>query len=81
LIKADEEKELVIALYGTGWEIKPNEGDVAYYFNLQAKDDKTLLQIYIGDFSPIKDGQMYYDASIEFADNAKTTIKELAESL
>jgi uncharacterized protein YndB with AHSA1/START domain len=81
LIKADEEKELVIALYGTGWEIKPNEGDVAYYFNLQAKDDKTLLQIYIGDFSLIKDGQMYYDASIEFADNAKTTIKELAESL
>jgi hypothetical protein len=81
LIKADEENELVIALYGTGWEIKPSEGDVAYHFNLEAQGDKTLLKINIGDFSLIKDGQMYYDASVEFADTAKTTIKELAESL
>lgn len=81
LIKVDAENELVIALYGTAWEIKPNEGDVAYHFNLQAKGDKTLLKITIGDFSLIKDGQMYYDASVEFANNAKTIIQELAESL
>ncbi|WP_054711032.1 SRPBCC domain-containing protein [Bacillus sp. JCM 19041] len=81
IIKADEEKELVIALLGTGWEMKPNEGEVAYHYNLKAKDDKTFVTICIGDFSLIKDGQMYYDASVEFAENAKTTIKRLAESL
>jgi uncharacterized protein YndB with AHSA1/START domain len=81
LIKAEEENELVIALYGTGWELKPDEGDVAYHYNLRAEGDKTLLEIKIGDFSLIKDGQMYYEASVEFADISKTIIKELAESL
>ncbi|WP_078392723.1 SRPBCC domain-containing protein [Shouchella patagoniensis] len=81
IIKADKEKELVIALLGTGWEMKPTEGDVAYHYTLIERGDKTLVTLCIGDFSLLKDGQMYYDASVEFADNAKTTIKRLAESM
>jgi uncharacterized protein YndB with AHSA1/START domain len=80
IIEAVEQKRLKIALYGSNWEIKPNEGDVAYVFQLEEKDSQTLLKIEIGDFALIKDGQMYYDASVEFAENAKKVIKELAEN-
>lgn len=79
--KADEGKELKIDLSHTGWPIKPAEGDVAYHYELINKNDHTLLKIKIGDFSLIEDGQMYYEASVEFAEEAKTTIKALAESL
>jgi uncharacterized protein YndB with AHSA1/START domain len=79
IIQADERKRLKIALFGSNWEIKPNEGDVAYLFHLEEKEGITVLKIEIGDFSLIKDGKMYYDASIEFASNAKKVIKDLAE--
>ncbi|MBB6451409.1 uncharacterized protein YndB with AHSA1/START domain [Geomicrobium halophilum] len=80
--KADPEKELVIDLYGTSWTVKPREGEVAYHYKLVVNEgNQTLLKISIGDFSIIEDGHMYYDASVEFAEDAKTKIKELAESL
>lgn len=34
----------------------------------------------IGDFSLLSNGQMYYDASVEFAENSKQVIKQLAEN-
>jgi uncharacterized protein YndB with AHSA1/START domain len=79
IIKADERKELKIALYGSNWVIKPPEGDVAYLFQLENRGSQTLLKIEIGDFSLLNDGQMYYDASVEFAEQAKKMIKNLAE--
>ena len=81
IINAEEMKELKIALYSSNWEVKPNEGDVAYLFRLEDLNGSTLLRIEIGDFSFLKDGQDYYDASVEFASEAKKTIKELAENL
>lgn len=80
IIEAAQQKRLKISLYGSNWEVKPNEGDVAYVYQLEEGDSQTLLKIEIGDFSLIKDGQMYYDASGEFAVNAKKVIKELAEN-
>ncbi|KYG34419.1 SRPBCC domain-containing protein [Alkalihalobacillus trypoxylicola] len=79
LIKVDTEHELIISLLVTGWKLKPNEGDIAYHYTLQAKGEKTLLKINIGDFALINDGQLYYDASIEFTNQAKTIIKTLSE--
>lgn len=79
IIQADEWKRLKIALFGLNWEIKPNEGDVSYLYLLEKRNSTTLLKIEIGDFSLIKDGKMYYDASVEFASTAKKVIKELAE--
>ena len=35
IIKAEEMKELKIALYSSNWEIKPNESDVAYLYQLE----------------------------------------------
>lgn len=81
IITADKEKELKIALYGSNWEIKPNEGDVAYLYRLEDRNNSTLLKIEIGDFSLINDGQKYYDASVEFANDSKKIIKELAENV
>lgn len=81
IIKAEKEKELVIALTITRWEVQPKEGDVAYTYRLEKQGDYTLLKIEIGDFSLIKDGEMYYEASIEFANESKTVIKDLAENM
>jgi uncharacterized protein YndB with AHSA1/START domain len=80
IIEAAEQKRLKIALYGSNWETKPNEGDVSHIYQLEEKDSQALLKFEIGDFSLIKDGQMYYDASVGFAANAKKVIKELAEN-
>lgn len=81
IIKAIEFKELKIALNVTTWEIKPPFGEISYHYQLEEIGDQTELKIVIGDFSLIKDGQMYYDASVEFASKSKQTIKELAEGL
>jgi uncharacterized protein YndB with AHSA1/START domain len=81
IIKAENSKELKIALYVSKWEIEPKEGEIAYLYQLEDRGSSTLLKIEIGDFSLIKDGQMYYDASVEFASEAKKVIKDLAESL
>ncbi|GLO65191.1 MULTISPECIES: SRPBCC domain-containing protein [Oceanobacillus] len=81
IIKALKEEELVIDLYVTSWKKKPQQGEVAYRFYIEENNDHTLLSIEIGDFSLIENGQMYYDASVEFAEDAKQTIKDLAEGL
>ncbi|MEB2493795.1 SRPBCC domain-containing protein [Peribacillus frigoritolerans] len=81
IIRAVVKKELKIALHVSNWEVKPNEGDVAYNYQLKEKGDSTLLRIEIGDFSLIKDGKMYYDASVEFASDSKQIIKKLSENL
>ncbi|TWE03243.1 hypothetical protein FB545_0297 [Peribacillus frigoritolerans] len=81
IIRAVVQKELKIALNVSNWEVKPNEGDVAYNYQLKEKGDSTLLKIEIGDFSLIKDGKMYYDASVEFASDSKQIIKKLSENL
>jgi uncharacterized protein YndB with AHSA1/START domain len=80
IIAAIPKKELKIALYVSNWEEKPKEGDVAYLYQLEEQGSRTLLKIRIGDFSFIKNGQNYYEASAEFAENAKMAIKKLAES-
>lgn len=79
IIKADENKELKIALFLSTWKNPPEEGDVAYTYKLEGQNRGTLLKMEIGDFSLLEDGQNYYDASVEFASGAKKAIKELAE--
>ncbi|OLO37962.1 hypothetical protein BTR23_12430 [Alkalihalophilus pseudofirmus] len=80
IIEAIQNEKLKIALYVSNWEEKLNEGEISYLYQLEKQGDSTLLMIEIGDFSLLKDGQMYYEASVEFAKNAKMVIKDLAES-
>lgn len=79
IIEANKPHSLVISLHVTTWENTPRVGDVVYRYQLVDQEEGTLLKIEIGDFSLLKDGQMYYDASVEFAKKAKNTIKDLAE--
>lgn len=81
IIKAEEQKELKIALYPSTWEVQVNEGDIAYVYQLEESNGNTVLMILIGDFSLLENGRDYYDASIEFASESKEVIKELAENL
>lgn len=81
VIKADEMKELVISLHSTNWKVIPKEDEIAYRYRLEEADGGTRLQIEIGDFSLLEDGQPYFDASVEFADSSKKIIKSLAEEL
>lgn len=80
IINAEPQKELKISLFVSKWEEKIKEGDIAYLFQLEERGRSTLLKIRIGDFSLIKNGRNYYEASVEFAGNSKKVIKELAES-
>lgn len=80
VIKADLEKELVIDLHGTGWKNKPQPGEIAYRFYLEENQHGTNLSIDIGDFSLLDQGKQFYEASLDFAEEAAKTIKTLAES-
>ncbi|WP_261178573.1 hypothetical protein [Anaerobacillus sp. CMMVII] len=72
---------MTISLYVSTWEETPPVGAIAYKYHLEARDNQTVLSIEIGDFALLKKGQMYFDASIEFAESSKKVIKTLAESL
>jgi uncharacterized protein YndB with AHSA1/START domain len=70
---------LKLALIVSKWEQPPAPEDVAYTYTLFNQDDRIRLSIQIGDFAKIASGKKYYDASIEFAQEALQKIKELAE--
>lgn len=59
--------------------LDPAAYDISYTFDLAVSDGKTILEITIGDFSPLPNAQSYYDASVEFAQNGGQKIKELSE--
>lgn len=75
------EEELMIDLINTVWPEQPAEGKVGYHYLLTEQNNQTKLSLHIGDFSLIPNGQDYYDASVEFAEEATVTIKKLAESM
>ncbi|WP_152656655.1 SRPBCC domain-containing protein [Oceanobacillus sp. CFH 90083] len=80
IIKAEKEKELIIDLHGTGWKIKPEQGEVAYRYSLEDMGNSTKLFIEIGDFSLLEQGKDYYEASIDFAKESSKVIQSLAEN-
>ncbi|MFD1416679.1 SRPBCC domain-containing protein [Oceanobacillus jeddahense] len=80
IIKAEAEKELIIDLHGTGWKIKPEQGEVAYRYLLENLENGTKLFIEIGNFALLDQGEAYYEASVEFAEASSKIIKTLAEN-
>lgn len=60
--------------------MKPSEYDISYRYLLTASGDRTILDIAIGDFAPIPNPQSYVDASLEFVQNSKAIIQQLAEN-
>ncbi len=73
-------KTLKLSLYDPGWKEPPSQYDIAYTYHLTEENSQTLLNITIGDFSALPDGEKYYEESLAFANAATLKIKELAES-
>lgn len=72
-------KRFKMALFLPKVSLDPAEYDVSYLFLIKEEKENTLLSFKIGDFSPLPDGESYYEASIEFVETAKNKIKALAE--
>ena len=79
VIEAERERKLMISLYVSNWKMNPNPEDIAYTYELMEQDNGVKLSINIGDFSLLQNGGDYYEASIEFAREAKQKMKQLAE--
>lgn len=81
VIELKENEELVMSLELPQISLNRDEYDVKYSFSLSSKDDLTVLNIGIGDFSPLPGSQEYVLAGTQFAKLAKLKIKQLAEGL
>lgn len=54
--------------------------NVGYTFSISVDDDgHTWLNVEVGDFALVTEGQKYYDGSIDFGETASQKIKKLAE--
>ncbi len=78
---AVEQKFLKLNLFGSKWQMPERSYDVAYIYTITDHEQKTRLEIEIGDFSILPNGQEYFNASVEFAHTAIQKIKDLAEAL
>lgn len=73
-------ERLVFSLYVSKWELPPSSYDIAYRYQLSGDGEGTWLQLEIGDFSALPDGNDYYESSVEFAGTALEKIKSLSEN-
>ncbi|UJL46756.1 SRPBCC domain-containing protein [Virgibacillus sp. NKC19-16] len=80
VVKAEEGKEMQIALYVSNWEVTPKLGEIIYSFEILMHGDGTRLRLRHGDFSLLSNGEDYQEASAKFSAIAKRKIKQLAEN-
>lgn len=79
VITLKPEKELSLSLSNSNWTTKPLPEEVAYTYTLSEQEGGTGLALTIGDFSKIEQGDKYYEASLDFAQEGARKIKVLAE--
>jgi uncharacterized protein YndB with AHSA1/START domain len=79
VIELQPHKKLQLSLYNSDWTMKPRPEEVGYTYTLSEQEGSTGLSISIGDFAKIDHGTRYYEASLEFAEDAGKKIKKLAE--
>jgi len=77
--RCETNKLLKINLYNSSWPLPESAYDIAYLYTLHQQYG-TSLEIGIGDFSVLSEGEKYYKASLEFGETAAVKIKSLAES-
>ena len=71
---------LQLSLSNSSWAVQPAPGEITYTYTLTETGGSTQLLIQVGDFSILLNGQDYYDASLEFANDAAIKIKQLADT-
>jgi uncharacterized protein YndB with AHSA1/START domain len=62
-------------------DLDPAKYDVSYKYSLTEENEHTILNIEIGDFSPLPKAKDYYDTSLEWVQTAKLKIKKLSEKI
>jgi uncharacterized protein YndB with AHSA1/START domain len=78
--ESEPNEKLVLSLYAHKWEEPPAAYHIAYTYRLSGADGGTKLELEVGDFGVLSDGESYYNASLEFAATALPKIKSLAEN-
>lgn len=81
VVKAEEEKEMQIALYISNWEVTQKPGEIIYSYEILMHGDDTRLRLRHGDFSSLSNGGDYQKVSADFSAIAKKRIKQLAENM
>lgn len=78
--EAEPHEKLRLSLYAYKWEKPAAEYDIAYTYTLSPAGTSTVLELEIGDFGLLPNGQELFDTSAEFAREALPKIKNLAEN-
>jgi len=73
-------ESLKLSAYFSKWELPPSAYDVNYKYLLSDQDGATVLDVEMGDFGSLQDGEAYYQSSIEFAERILKKIKAIAEN-
>ena len=80
VIESEPHAHLKLAFYAEKWELPPASYDIAYSYKLSASGTGTLVELEIGDFAVLPNGQEYFEASEAFAKDALGKIKNLSEN-
>lgn len=79
VIEFEGNKLLKLSLYNSTWPIRPDPQAVTYTYRVEDIEKHCLLTIEIGDFAFLSNSEDYFEASMEFAEEAAMKIKDLAE--
>ncbi|MCE7063649.1 SRPBCC domain-containing protein [Dyadobacter sp. CY326] len=80
VVECEPNETLKLSLYAEKWELPPASYDIAYTYKLSESGAGVVLELEIGDFASLPDGEDYYNASLEFAATALEKIKNLSEN-
>jgi hypothetical protein len=81
VIKFDVNKQLTFDLFLPKVSLTTDQYQVHYSYRIEDNNGSTILNIEIGDFATLPNPDEYYDATVEFVEKAKKTIKALAENI
>lgn len=73
-------ERLKLYLYADKWELPPASYDINYLYQIADSGAGVVLELEIGDFSALPDGEAYYKTAEAFAATALEKIKNLSEN-
>ncbi|MEL6917694.1 MAG: hypothetical protein AAFO99_08185 [Bacteroidota bacterium] len=74
-------QKLTLQLYCSHWQGTKDDYDISYEYTIHRMEGLNFLELRMGDFDALSKGIMYFDASLDFANNALNKIKAIAENL
>ena len=80
VIECEPYERLKLSLYAEKWELPPASYDVNYFYLISGSGTGVILELQIGDFSSLPDGETFYKTAEAFAATALEKIKNLSEN-